>query len=123
MSETLRDLVVSLSLNSDNFTRKACRLADNAHEIAEIRKIIGDYNRGQKIDRQKVIEIITRLKGKDASIAAFNSLLNPGCVLLSEATDEQIIENLNVTLLYLSGKMTVEGIKDLIGGKKNDSDT
>lgn len=25
---------------------KACRLADNAREIAEIQKIIGDYNQG-----------------------------------------------------------------------------
>lgn len=31
---------------------KACRLADNAREIAEIQKIIGDYNQGQIIDRQ-----------------------------------------------------------------------
>ena len=41
---------------------KACRLADNAREIAEIQKIIGDYNQGQIIDRQKAIEIINRLK-------------------------------------------------------------
>ena len=102
---------------------KACRLADNAREIAEIQKIIGDYNQGQIIDRKKAIEIINRLKRKDASIATFNSPLNPGWVLFSEATDEQIVENLNITLLYLSGKMTAEGMKDLIGGEKNDSDT
>ena len=102
---------------------KACRLADNAREIAEIQKISGGYNQGQIIDRQKAIEIINRLKRKDASIAAFNSPLNPGWVLFSEATDEQIVENLNITLLYLSGKMTAEGMKDLIGGEKNDSDT
>ena len=100
---------------------KACRLADNAREIAEIQKIIGGYNQGQIIDRQKAIEIINRLKRKDASIAAFNSPLNPGWVLFSEATDEQIVGNLDITSSYLSGKMTAQGIIDIVRGSRNNN--
>ena len=102
---------------------KARRLADNAHEIAEIQKIINDYNQERKIDRQKALEIINRLNGKDAAIAVFNSRLNPGWVSFSEATDEQIVGNLDITLLYLSGKMTAQGIIDIARGVGNNTST
>lgn len=101
---------------------KARRIADNAHDIAEIQKIISDYKQGRGIDREKVAKIIERLNAKDAAIALFNSKLNPGWTLIADATDEQIIGNLNLTLLYLSGKLTVEGIKDLTKGEKNNAD-
>ena len=100
---------------------KAQHLADNAHEIAEIQKIISDYNQGQRIDRQKALEIINRLKEKDAAIAAFNSRLNPGWVSFSEATDEQIVRNLDITSSYLSGKMTAQGIIDIVRGSRNNN--
>lgn len=100
---------------------KAQRLVDNAHEIAEIQKILSDYSQGRKIDRQKALEIINRLNGKDAAIAAFNSRLNPGWVSSYTATDEQIVENLNITLLYLSGKMTIPGIRDIARGVGNNN--
>mgnify|MGYP004486142785 CR=1 FL=1 len=100
---------------------KAQRLADNAHEIAEIQKILSDYNQGRKIDRQKALEIINRLNGKDAAIAAFNSRLNPGWVSFSEATDEQIVGNLDITSSFLSGKMTAQGIRDIARGVGNNN--
>lgn len=98
---------------------KARRLADNAHDIAEIQQIINDYNQGRKIDRQKAIEIINGLNKKDVVIACFNSPINSGWVYFQDATEEQIVENLNITLLYLSGKMTAEGLQGIIQGRKN----
>ncbi len=102
---------------------KAQRLADNAHEIAEIQKIISDYNQGRKIDRQKALEIINRLKEKDAAIAAFNSRLNPGWVSSFAATDEQIVGNLDITSSYLSGKISAQGIIDIARGVGNNTNT
>ena len=101
---------------------KALHIADATHEIAEIQKIINDYKQGHGIDRKKVAEIIKRLNSKDVAIALFNSKLNPEWTLIADATDEQIIGNLNLTLLYLSGKMTVEGICDIVKGDKNHAD-
>ena len=100
-------------------TDKARRIADNAHDIAEIQKIINDYRQGRRIDRQKVAEIIGRLNMKDIVIAGFNSPLNPGWVSFQNATDEQLANNMNITLLYLSGKMTAEGLKELVIGDNN----
>jgi len=97
---------------------KARRIADNAHDIAEIQKIINDYRQGCGIDRQKATEIIGRLNMKDIAIAGFNSPLNPGWVSYQNATDEQLVNNMNITLLYLSGKLTAEGLKDLVKGDK-----
>lgn len=102
---------------------KVRRIADNAHDIAEIQKIINDYRQGRGIDRQKVTEIIGRLNMKDIAIAGFNSPLNPGWVSFQNATDEQLASNMNITLLYLSGKMTAEGLKGLVKGDKNDAHT
>lgn len=95
---------------------KARRIADNAHDIAEIQKIINDYRQGRGIDRQKTMEIIGRLNMKDIAIAGFNSPLNPGWVSFQNATDEQLVNNMNITLLYLSSKMTAEDLKDLVKG-------
>ena len=103
-------------------TNKALHIADTTLDIAEIQKIISDYKQGRGIDREKVAKIIERLNAKDAAIALFNSKLNPGWTLIADATDEQIIGNLNLTLLYLSGKMTAEGLKDLIKGDNNHAD-
>ena len=100
---------------------KARRIADNAHDIDEIQKIINDYRQGRRIDRQKAAEIIVRLNMKDIAIAGFNSPLNPGWVSFQNATDEQLANNMNITLLYLSGKMTAEGLKDLVKEDKNDA--
>lgn len=102
---------------------KARRIADNAHDIAEIQKILNDYRQGRRIDRQKVAEIIGRLNMKDIAIAGFNSPLNPGWVSFQNATDEQLANNMNITLLYLSGKMTAEGLRVLVKGDKNDAHT
>jgi hypothetical protein len=101
---------------------KARRIAENAHDIAEIQKVINDYKQSGKIDRQKAKEIIERLNSKDLVIAGFNSPLNPEWILFQNATDEQIANNLNITLLYLSGKMTAEGINDLIKGANSNAD-
>lgn len=101
---------------------KALHIADTTLDIAEIRKIISDYKQSRGIDREKVAKIIQRLKAKDSFIALFNSKLNPGWTLIADATDEQIICNLNLTLLYLSEKMTVKGIKYLTEGDKNNAD-
>lgn len=105
----------------ENFeaANQARRIADNAHDIVEIQKIINDYRQGRGINRQKVTEIIGRLNMKDIAIAGFNSPLNPGWVSFQNATDEQLANNMNITLLYLSGKMTAEGLKDLVKGDKN----
>lgn len=100
----------------------AHRIADNAHDIAEIQKIINDYMQGHRIDRQKAMEIIIHQNKKDAVIAAYNSPVNPGWVSFQNATDEQIVNNLNTTLLYLSGKMTAEGLRDLVKGEQNNAD-
>lgn len=102
---------------------KARRIADNAHDIAEIQKILNDYRQGRRIDRQKVAEIIGHLNMKDIAIAGFNSPLNPGWVSFQNATDEQLANNMNITLLYLSGKMTAEGLRVLVKGDKNDAHT
>jgi len=102
---------------------KARRIADNAHDIAEIQKIINDYRQGRGIDRQKATEIIRRLNMKDIAIAGFNSPLNPGWVSFQNATDEQLVNNMNITLLYLSCKMTAEGLNDLVKEDKNDAAT
>lgn len=102
---------------------KARRIADNTHDIAEIQKIINDYRQSRRIDRQKVVEIIGRLNSKDIAIASFNSPLNPGWISFQNATDEQLANNMNITLLYLSGKMTAEGLKDLVKGDRNHADT
>lgn len=109
---------IATSYNFD----KARRIADNAHDIAEIQKIINDYRQGRRIDRQKAAEIIGRLNVKGIAIAGFNSPLNPGWVSFQNATDEQLANNMNITLLYLSGKMTAEGLKDLVKGEKNNAD-
>lgn len=102
---------------------KARHIADNAHDIAEIQKILNDYRQGRRIDRQKVAEIIGCLNMKDIAIAGFNSPLNPGWVSFQNATDKQLANNMNITLLYLSGKMTAEGLEDLVKGDKNDAHT
>lgn len=98
---------------------KALHLADNAHDIVEIQKIIIDYKQGHRIDRQKAAEIVERLNRKDVAISGFNSRLNPKWVSFQNATDEQIANNMNITLLYLSGKMTAEGLKGLAKGDNN----
>lgn len=95
---------------------KSLHLADNAHDIVEIQKIITDYKQGHRIDRQKAAEIVERLNRKDVAISGFNSPLNREWVSFQNATDEQIANNMNITLLYLSGKMTAEGLKDLAKG-------
>ncbi len=102
---------------------KARRIADNARDIAEIQKILNDYRRDRRIDRQKAAEIIERLNQKDIVVASFNSPLKPGWVSFQNATDKQFVDNLNATLQYLSKKMAVEGIKDLGEGDKNDAHT
>lgn len=102
----------------DNFD-KARRIIDNTHDISEIERIISDYKQGLRIDRGKAEDIINRLKLKDAVIALFNSPLNSGWTLFQNATDEQIVGNLNITRLYLSGKMTAEGIQDLVKANRN----
>ena len=109
-------------MNTFDSIDKARHIADNAHDIAEIQKIINDYKQGRRIDRQKVAEIIGRLNSKDFAIASFNSPFNPGWVSFQNATDEQIANNMNATLLYLSGKMTAEGLKDLIKGDNTHAD-
>lgn len=102
---------------------KARRTGDNAHDIAEIQKIINDYKNGRRIDRQKAAEIIGRLNMKDMAIASFNSPLIPGWVSFQNATDEQLFNNMNITLLYLSGKMTASELKDRIKRDNNNADT
>ena len=109
-------------MNTFEAADKARKIADDKHDIEEIKKILNDYRQARKIDREKAAEIIGRLNQKDIVVASFNSPLKPGWVSFQNATDEQFVDNLNATLQYLSKKATVEALKDLGEGDKNNAD-
>ena len=109
-------------MNTFDNIDKARKLADDKHDIEEIKKILNDYNQGRKIDRAKAEEIIRRLNQKDIVVASYNSPWKPGWVSFQYATDEQFVDNLNATFQYLSKKMAAEALKDLGEGDKNDAD-
>ena len=73
-------------MNTFEAADKARKIADDQHNIEEIKKILNDYNQGRKIDREKAAEIIGRLNMKDMAIASFNSPLTPHWVSFQDAT-------------------------------------
>lgn len=109
-------------MNTFDNIDKARKLADDKHDVEEIKKILNDYRQGRKIDREKAAEIIERLNQKDIVVASFNSPWKPGWTPFQYATDEQFVDNLNATLQYLSKKMAAEALKDLGEGDNNHAD-
>ena len=71
-------------------------------DIKEIDEVLNPY---VPFDRRKAEEIIRKHNLTDKNIALYNSQLNPGYVKFENATDLQVIDNLNVIKQYLVSKL------------------